>query len=279
MPPQLPPSLKMFLMNAPAVPVDGGVPGAVPPAGGMPPVAAAAFPPAPAPVEVKKMDISSAFGSVDDIPPASSSATTSFGGGSGGNVAISSTDDYDLRNSIDGIKNVAKKTIVAHEQAVEAQGKAMASLQGIKQRLATDRIALEATLANAMTSNSDSQARLEAVTQEIYQLQEHMRGLKLKLDETMKGTDQNYQRINKATEDKATLLREIDSLLKSFDTIQADSSVIADKLTQSERDVNKYELDNKNLQTTSHLLKSSIGETSRDNDDLKRILDSLKGRK
>lgn len=180
----------MFLLNAPAIP--GEVPATLPPApvavaAPAPlPVPAPAPAPAPAPVEVKKLDISSAFSGFDDAPlPAPSAtpapATSSFASVSGG-------DDAELRNSLDAMKAATKKTVAAHEQAVEIGGKAYSSLQGIKQRLATDRIALEATVANAIAANNESNTKLELISQEIFQLQEQIRQLTQRLQEAQQST-------------------------------------------------------------------------------------------
>ena len=140
--------------------------------------------PAPAPVEVKKQDISSAFSSFDDPVVASTASSSSNAVGNSGSVA----DDADIRNSLDAMKAATKKTVAAHEQAVEINGKAYSSLHGIKQRLATDRIALEATVANAIVANNECNAKLEQVSSEIQQLQEQIRQLTAKLQETSQNT-------------------------------------------------------------------------------------------
>ncbi len=137
-------------------------------------------------MEVKKLDISSAFSGFDDAPLPAPSATpapvtSSFASASG-------FDDSELRNSLDAMKAATKKTVAAHEQAVEIGGKAYSSLQGIKQRLATDRIALEATVANAIAANNESNTKLELISQEIFQLQEQIRQLTQRLQEAQQST-------------------------------------------------------------------------------------------
>eukprot|EP00599_Poterioochromonas_sp_BG-1_P003600 CAMPEP_0173147282 /NCGR_PEP_ID=MMETSP1105-20130129/9046_1 /TAXON_ID=2985 /ORGANISM="Ochromonas sp., Strain BG-1" /LENGTH=911 /DNA_ID=CAMNT_0014061745 /DNA_START=28 /DNA_END=2763 /DNA_ORIENTATION=+ len=276
-PTALPPSLKMFLLNAPAIP--GEVPAALPPA----PVAVAAAPlpvPAPvpvaAPVEVKKLDISSAFSGFDDAPLPAPSATpapvtSSFVSASGG-------DDAELRNSLDAMKAATKKTVAAHEQAVEIGGKAYSSLQGIKQRLATDRIALEATVANAIAANNESNTKLELISQEIFQLQEQIRQLTQRLQEAQQSTSSTQSRVAKAQEEKQQLLRDIDQLLKQLDHSQSDSLALTDKLSAAERDAGRLEAENKALNLSATSLRNNSAALAQENDELRRIASSLRER-
>ena len=276
LPPALPPSLKLFLLNAPALP--GDLSPAHPQAAAVPPAAPVPVAPVPAPVPLPvpvqeaarppvKMDISSAFGSMDEPAPASQAP-----------LSLATGDEAELRASIDGIKAVAKKTSAAHEQALETNAKAIGSLQAIRQRLATDRIALEATLANAVAANTESQTKLDALGQEIAGLQEQIRVLKGRLDETLRSTDQTNSRVSRAQEEKQALLREIDGLVRHLEQVQADSNGLTSQLAASEREAGRLEGENKNLAAQSGLLKASIGETVRDNEDLRRILASLQER-
>ena len=197
MPTTLPPGLHSFLLNAPAVPfADGALPAPV----AASPVAAAApvaFPavapgpvhqvpapvPVPMPVPVAQptpelpaaQKISNAF---DDMAPAPTSSSSSF--------ALKKEDEHDLVAAADAMKNVAKKAIHAHEQSVESSSKTLSSLHNIKQKLATERISLEATVTNAIVANNETNAKLEATTEEIARLQNELRALREKLDQAMK---------------------------------------------------------------------------------------------
>lgn len=181
-------------MNAPAIPF---VEGAIPPVAASPVAAAApsTFPAAaptlvhqvpaaaPMPVPVAQptpelpaaQKISSAF---DDMAPAPTSSSASF--------ALKKEDEHDLIAAADAMKNVAKKAINAHEQSLESSSKTLSSLNHIKQKLATERISLEATVTNAIVANNETNAKLEATSEEIARLQNELRALREKLDQAMK---------------------------------------------------------------------------------------------
>lgn len=92
--------------------------------------------------------------------------------------------DFEVVAAIDGIKAAAKRAIVAQENAVESSSKTYSSLQGLKQRLMTEKISLEATVNNAQAAHQEIEHKLDLVTQDVVRLQEELRDLRVKLQET-----------------------------------------------------------------------------------------------
>eukprot|EP00981_Chlorochromonas_danica_P004233 scaffold857_cov152-Ochromonas_danica.AAC.16 len=238
-PEALPQSLHQFLLLAPPIPpVDATVvagdsaqpspassgkvapPASVPvPAPLVSPSIPAAQPIAVAPngatavasVATKKLSTSDKISAEFDIPashPVTTSAPVS------GAVQSSSVKEDEIIDAIDGVRSVARKAVVAHEHAVETVDKAFASLIGLRQRLATEKISLEATVANAVAANNETAGKLERVLAEVAKLQEELQELRNKFASTSANQGENQERLAKVVAEKTSLLREINELVE-----------------------------------------------------------------
>ncbi len=90
-------------------------------------------------------------------------------------------DDNDIINTTDGFKQVTKKAITVNDQSLENANKALSSINTLKQRLASERISLEAAVATANASNNEVYGKLEQAMSEVYRLQEQLEGLRSQL--------------------------------------------------------------------------------------------------
>lgn len=237
-PDALPQSLHQFLLLAPPIPpVDATVvagdsaqpspasSGKVAPPTSVPvptpvvsPAMPAAQPIAVAPngttasVATKKLSTSDKISAEFDIPASHSVATNAPVSGT---VQSSSVKEDEIIDAIDGVRSVARKAVVAHEHAVENVDKAFASLVGLRQRLATEKISLEATVANAVAANNETAGKLERVLAEVAKLQEELQELRNKFASTSANQGETQERLAKAMAEKANLLREINELVES----------------------------------------------------------------
>lgn len=191
MPLTLPPGLHSFLVNAPAVPfVDGN----------SAPVHTPAQPVAPVVVGLAPLPITSAAPPLNTSfvpssapfpePPVAQKISAAFDHMEPPVQQISThkdeTIDMEVMSTTDALKQVAKKAIEAHGQSIEANGRALSNMQQIKQKLATDRISLEASLSNSISAHNETNAKLQATNEEIVRLQQELHELRVKLDQSLK---------------------------------------------------------------------------------------------
>jgi uncharacterized small protein (DUF1192 family) len=81
-------------------------------------------------------------------------------------------DDNDLIDTTDGFKQVTRKALSVHEQALEqTETKVLSGMNLLKQRLTQDKISLEAAVANASSANDEVYNRLDQVMSEVHTLQ------------------------------------------------------------------------------------------------------------
>ena len=100
------------------------------------------------------------------------------------NITITQSE---LVSGVEAVKGAAKKALAAHEQSLEHNSTTSSALQGIKQRLAMDRISLEAAVNNANINMQESVRKLDAVVGEINELQGQARALREQLEHAQKG--------------------------------------------------------------------------------------------
>jgi hypothetical protein len=92
----------------------------------------------------------------------------------------------ELSSGIEGVRNAGKRALQAQEQMVEQTAGVNSQLGAIKQRLAMDRISLEAAVNNAQDNMKDTVGRLNAVVGEIQELQQVNRALREELEAVQK---------------------------------------------------------------------------------------------
>ncbi len=258
-PTSLPISLKSFLVNAPAVPpVDGSIPLAQPPvaatAAVVPPVTntaavsntvqiqpivsstpsaplksvSAAFDdfdsaepivvpkPAVAPLPVIQAPLPTPLPAILPMPNPPSVQSSS--------ISISSNDEQDLYSSIDAMKAANKKTMQVHETALDTSTKTLSSLQGLKQRLATERISLEAFVANANISNQEMSSKLEQIYQEISILQSDCGRLRHRAETLSSQQNQLMEKKSAAEVEMTRLQHEISLLFNQLQNVNDENS-------------------------------------------------------
>jgi hypothetical protein len=238
MPDTLPASLQNFLALAPPLPpVDssgGGVPSvATAPATVAPVPGPVAMPaaPVPQPAKVSKAEkISSEFDLLDPIPSTTPSSTPSTSSASAKSAVRS---EEEIGDAVDGIKAAARKAVAAHEEAMESAGRTYSSLSGLRQRLATEKISLEATVASAAAASSEASGKLEQVLAEINRHQEQLQELRGKLALFTSNQVDSQEKLSKANSDKARLLREIEDTLKQLQEASQGSAGYAAKVCSS----------------------------------------------
>jgi hypothetical protein len=92
----------------------------------------------------------------------------------------------ELSSGIEGVRNAGKRALQAQEQMVEQTAGVNSQLGAIKQRLAMDRISLEAAVNNAQDNMKDTVGRLNAVVAEIQELQQVNRALREEFEAAQK---------------------------------------------------------------------------------------------
>lgn len=270
-PTSLPISLKGFLVNAPAVPpVDGSIPLAQPPAPVVTPVVTpvvvpvtntAAVPiPTPSIVQVQPVvssaspaqlkTVSAAFEDFDSMEPvtATKPIVAAIGQQSApavsilpipnppsaqfSSISISSNDEQDLYSSIDTMKAANKKTMQIHETALDTSTKTLSSLQGLKQRLATERISLEAFVANANISNQEMSSKLEQLYEEISLLHSDCGRLRHQAETLSDQQNQMLEKKSAAEFEKARLQHDISLLLSQLQNATDENSLLTTQVIQ-----------------------------------------------
>lgn len=236
----LPPSLQSFFQYAPALPP--GDPSLSKPAStGAPPAAPANALPLPA-APVKPLNpefpkgeaatplstaakISAEFDAIDPAPlPSSTPSASSFASPVSSAVtsslpAVSLRQDFpeeDIVDAVDGVRAAARKAVNAQEQTLEMSSRTYSSFVGLRQRLVTEKISLEATVSNAIAANNETASKLEQVYQDIEGLQSQLQELRGKLVTLSSSRSDGLEKLVAAEAEKVRLLSEIDASFKEL---------------------------------------------------------------
>eukprot|EP01038_Epipyxis_sp_PR26KG_P009772 gene9772-13145_t len=146
------------------------------------------------------------------------------------NDNLSADEVADLSNSLENIRVASKKVITIHEQTLDGNSRVNSSLSSLKQKLARERVSLEASVNNANISASESISRLEATTNEIGSLTEQLNGLRLQLENVQKSQLGTQEQLSRAAIEKQRLQKEIDDMTRQISSANNESQAVSGQL-------------------------------------------------
>lgn len=288
MPDCLPPALHNFLQFAPPLPpnMDGAVPvpasaAAAPSpvpvaAASVPPVAVRAAAAAAVPAVSPASKISAEFdfmGSSAGLPAAAPltavapSASLQKGGGGASHE--------DLSAAVDGMREAAHKAIAVQEQAIESGGRTYSGLTALRQRLATEKISLEATVANASSANAELASKFDQIVADIssYQSQlQELRNRHCNLTEVRVDTVKN---LANAEAEKQQLMREIDEVIQQLKESGEVNADYVNRLTSTSADLAGASEMTKAVLQRKAVLSTSSRDVAQETAALQKVLTNL----
>lgn len=282
-PPSIPPPLKGFIMNAPMVP--GGpppnpVPAAAPTHTAPTPAPAAA--PAPTPAGV-----SDAFAGMDQpvedpvstssVPAVNKNFTPS--GTSAGGATHSSGDVSELAAGTEAITTVARKALAAHEETLDSTTRASSSLSSLKQRLAMDRISLEASVKNAQLATQQSSSKLAAMSEEIRALIDQQRELRTQLEQTQNDHFNVKDQLAQAQQERDNLRKTVFDLQQQMTSSTGNISDLANQVGTAEAGQAGTAENISKLQSRANFLTGEAAELQGEISTLRTIVEQLSGQR
>lgn len=135
-----------------------------------------------------------------------------------------------MEPSIDALKSTAKKAILITESTLDTASRTTSSLSALRQKLALEKISLEATVVNLVASTKDTEARLESVLGDIHGLQDEVHQLRAKLDRMKSEELDVKERYTAAQMEKQNLVRAVEDLLKDLSVASMESQANAEEV-------------------------------------------------
>lgn len=242
MPPGLPAPLRAFLSNGGVVQADSGGPRKRPSLG------APAAAPAPAPAPAARLSVSDAFGSVEDGPPAPAHGGASSGALSGGDSDEVSHGVMDLTaasKKLLGTQNAALEVIPSRSSLFSTSAcglnrpmhstsqvseRAVSSVRGLIQRLATERVSIAAATANAEADVQAQTAKLEAALEELNVLRAQCEELRRRHGEALANQSSVEQRLSQAAAERQALLSSIEDTRRTIAQLTNEKDVVHGEL-------------------------------------------------
>lgn len=153
----------------------------------------------------------------------------------------------ELSSAVDAVKGAAKRALAVHEQTLDHSAAATSMLEGIKQRLAMDKVALEASVRNAHSNMQQSCARLEETVGEINQLQSTLRELRQQLEQVQQSSAGVQDQLSRAKSDKEDLLRAIDALRREIASSNGEALAVAQQVGADGAELQSLQKENDRL--------------------------------
>ncbi|KAJ1438519.1 hypothetical protein B484DRAFT_206253 [Ochromonadaceae sp. CCMP2298] len=132
--------------------------------------------------------------------------------GPSGNSGGSVKDAEELGAAAEAVRASARKALEVHERGLDHSAAVTSTLQGLKQRLVTEKISLEAAVGTAQANLAEGAGRLDAVLGEVAALHEAIRHLREQVSSLQANQVGVSEHLTRAQLERSALVQAVEQL-------------------------------------------------------------------